>query len=92
MLCEKRPNAVFLVRIFPYSDQNKLRIWTFFTQMVISSNKHSWRLFSFETLRCGTYWKVALEKGKQLFQRKKNYKSFVIFSFQITASNYHYII
>ena len=30
---EKCPNAkFFLVRIFTYSDQKKLRIWTFFTQ------------------------------------------------------------
>ena len=32
-LCEKCPNTeFFLVRIFPYSAQKKLRIWTLFTQ------------------------------------------------------------
>ena len=32
-LCEKCPNTeFFLVRILPYSDQKKLRIWTHFTQ------------------------------------------------------------
>ena len=42
MLCifqlpEKCPNTeFFLVRIFPHSDQKKLRIWTLFTQCLLS--------------------------------------------------------
>ena len=35
----------------------------------ISSIKHPWRLFSFETLRCGTYWRNALTRG---WHTKKN--------------------
>ena len=38
-LREKCPNTeFFLVRIFPHMDQNKLRIWTLFTQSVYFFN------------------------------------------------------
>ena len=39
----------------------------------IFSNKRSWRLFSFEALTCGTHWRVALKRGRRLFQSKKKY-------------------
>ena len=38
-LSQKCPNTeFFLVRIFPYSDQKKLRIWTLFTQWYFLTN------------------------------------------------------
>ena len=58
----------------------------------MSSNKRPRRLFSFKTLGCSTYKRVALKRGRRLFQSKKNYsyefKNFVSFSFQKTINNY----
>ena len=31
------------------------------------------RLFNFEALKCGAYWETALNRGRHLFQRKRNY-------------------
>ena len=39
----------------------------------ISSKKRPLRLFNFETLRCDAYWRAALQRGRRLFQRKRNY-------------------
>ena len=48
-LCGKCPNIeLFLVRIFRYSDKEKLRIWTLFTQCCIC---HNFRILIFEI--CG---------------------------------------
>ena len=52
----------------------------------VSSNKRPRRLFNFEALKCGCYWRVALKRERYLIQvRRIFYSKFenVIFFFQI---------
>ena len=39
----------------------------------ISSDEHIRCLFNFEFLMGGAYYRVALKKGRRLFQKKKSY-------------------
>ena len=65
----------------------------------ISSNKPRppRRLFNFEALGCGAYWRAVLKRGayfnaRGMIWKKKKIENFVIFSFQTTINNFHYDI
>ena len=50
---------------------------------------------NFGALRCGTYWRAVLKRGRDLFKVTAILQAFKIlrrfsFSLQITINNYHY--
>ena len=54
-------------------------------------------LFGFEALRYGTYWKVALKKGRRAYFKVKEiihmkFQNFVVFSFQERINNCHIVV
>ena len=89
---EKRLQRPFSV----FTKLNSKKVITYFLKVLenkycISCNKRPWRSFNFEALKCDTYFRVALKKGRRLFQSNRNYSHGVLKLCNVFFSKLRYL-